>query len=155
MLNQTPKRDDVLTQPQRALAPRRARGGTVGEASMAGAIGQAFDRRVAAKTEILRSGRADRPAASLLAQLEQRAAMFLADRVIIKEHFGLGVHRLQHPILQPRRGLQARSLDGAFCALSRPASQVDSLFAGQVEARELADDGVAADPDVGGDLAAG
>ena len=50
---------------------------------MAGAIGQAFDRRVAAKTEILRSGRADRPAASLLAQLEQRAAMFLADRVIV------------------------------------------------------------------------
>src|SRR5437667_2852491 len=94
----------------RQLAPRRARTGTVGEAGVAGAIGQAFDRCVAAKAEILRSGRADRPAASLLAQLEQRAAMFLADRVIVKEYFGLGVHRLQHPILQPRRGLQARSL---------------------------------------------
>src|SRR5207248_6131679 len=84
----------------RQLAPRCARGGTVGEASMAGAIGQAFDRQVAAETEILGSRRADRPAASLVTELEQRAAVFVADRLIISKRLRLGVDSLQHLILQ-------------------------------------------------------
>src|SRR5882672_9500677 len=58
-----------------------ARARPVGEPGMARAIGQALDRGVAAKTEILGARSADRPAASLLAQLEQRAAVSVVDRL--------------------------------------------------------------------------
>src|ERR1700737_1174221 len=62
--------EDRRTPPPRdALARARP----VGEPGVARAIGQAFDRRVAAETEILVARGADRPAASLLAKLEQRA----------------------------------------------------------------------------------
>jgi hypothetical protein len=48
-----------------------ARAGPVGEPCVARAIGQALKRRIAAKTEIRKPRSADRPAASLLIQLEQ------------------------------------------------------------------------------------
>src|SRR5277367_2806711 len=142
------------------LASRDARGGTVGEAAMAGTIGQAFDRRVAAEAEILSPRRADRPAASRLAQFKQRAAVFVVDRFVVKARLRLGVGILQHLILQPRRRFQANSLGEApgqssGGALARRAPFIGAVFAGQIEARELANDGVAADADVGGDLAAG
>jgi hypothetical protein len=65
----------LTSPPRHALARARP----VGEPGVARAIGQAFERRVAAETEIRGTRRADRPAASLLAQLEQRAAMCVVD----------------------------------------------------------------------------
>ena len=64
---------------RRADALARAR--PVGEAGVACAIGQAVERRVAAKAKILGAGRADRPAATLLAEFEQRAAVLADDRL--------------------------------------------------------------------------
>src|SRR5580700_3115577 len=127
---------------------------------MAGAIRQAFDRCVAAETEILRPRRADWPAASRLVELEQRAAMFIVDRLVVRKRLRLGVDGLQHLILQPRRRCQARSPDGSLDAslggaLARRAPFVGALFPRQIKARELADDGVAADANMGGDFAAG
>src|SRR5712675_1161405 len=86
-----------------ALPPRHAlaRSRPVGEAGVAGAIGHAVERRVTAKAEVGGARRADRPAAALLAQFEQREALRADDRRAI---FGLlfVVERLQHPILKPR-----------------------------------------------------
>jgi len=59
-----------------------ARARPVGKPGVACAIGQALEGRVAAETEILGARAADRPAASLLAQFEQRAAMCAVDRLV-------------------------------------------------------------------------
>src|SRR6267143_2112089 len=66
------------------LPPRDAlaRARPVREPGVAGAIGQPFDRRVAAETEILGARGVDRPAASRLAQFEQRAGGFVGEHVI-------------------------------------------------------------------------
>src|SRR6476659_2665522 len=68
-----------------------ARARPVGEARVARAIGQALKRRVAAKTEIRKARGRDRPAASLLAQLEQRAAMTVVDRLVVRHRLRLAV----------------------------------------------------------------
>src|SRR5271168_5268543 len=57
--------------------------GHVSEPAMARAIGQAFQRPVAAKTEILLAGGADRPAASLFAQFEQGAVLLAENGLIL------------------------------------------------------------------------
>src|ERR1019366_8558543 len=134
--------------PRNALARARP----VGEPAVTRAIGQAFDRRVAAETEILGARGADRPAASLLAQLEQRAAMFVVDRLVVGRRLRLGVQRLEHLILEPWHRSRAASLRDL---LSRRASCIAAFFARQIEAGEFADDGVAAHPDVAGNFAAG
>src|ERR1035437_2814957 len=134
--------------PRNALARARP----VGEPAVTRAIGQAFDRRVAAETEILGARGADRPAASLLAQLEQRAAMIVVDRLVVGRRLRLGVQRLEHLILEPWHRSRAASLRDL---LSRRASCIAAFFARQIEAGEFADDGVAAHPDVAGNFAAG
>src|SRR5207244_9726614 len=65
-----------------------ARARPIGKPCVARAIGQAFERRVAAKTEIRKARSADRPAASFLAQLEQRAAMSVVDRLVVRRRLG-------------------------------------------------------------------
>src|SRR6267142_3773084 len=85
------------------LPPRDAltRARPVGEPGVAGAIGQAVDRRVAAETEILGARGVDRPAASRLAQLEQRAGVPVVDRLVDSGRRRFGVQRPQHLILEP------------------------------------------------------
>src|ERR1700719_892067 len=55
----------------------------IGDAGVAGAIGEAVDRAVAAEPEIHGAGFADRPAALGLAQLEQRAFVRALDRRLV------------------------------------------------------------------------
>jgi len=122
---------------------------------MAGAIGQAVEGRVAAEAKIRKPRGADRPAASLLAQLEQRAAMSVWDRLVIGRRPWLAIQCLEHLILQPwtpwHRFPAAFPHRILLCGVSRLAA---SLARG-VKAVELADDGVAAHPDFVGDLTAG
>src|SRR5438128_8529992 len=66
------------------LAARRA----ISDARVAGAIGQAFDRRAAAEAEVLGAGGADRPAALFLPQLEQAAATAVEDRDVLDGRLG-------------------------------------------------------------------
>src|SRR5882762_7357334 len=135
-----------------SLRDALARARAVGEPGMARAIGQALDRGVAAKAEILGARSADRPAASLLAQLEQRAAVFVVDRLLVGRRLRLGVQRQKHLTVEPWQRSRAASLLGS---LSRRALCIAAFFARQVEAGELADDGVAAHPDVARYFAAG
>src|SRR4030081_3439030 len=134
--------------PRDALARTRP----VGEPGVARAIGQAFERGVAAETEILGARGADRPAASLLAQLEQRAAVFVVDRLVVGRRLRLGVQRQKHLTVEPWQRSRAASLRGSL--LGR-AVCIAAFFARQVEAGEFADDGVAAHPDVARYFAAG
>jgi len=55
------------------------------------------------KTEILGARSADRPAASLLAQLEQRAAVSVVDRLLIGRRLRLAVQRQKHLMSEPCR----------------------------------------------------
>src|ERR1700688_4677608 len=119
---------------------------------MAGAIGQAFDRRVAAEAKIRFTRGRDRPEAQLLAQFEQRAAMLALDRLVIRLRLRPRVQRPQHVILQPRQRSRAASL---AAVLARRASFIAALLARKIEAGEFADHGVAADPDIVGGLPAG
>ena len=123
-------------------------GWPVGEPGVAGAIGQAFDRRVPAEAKIIGAGGADRPAASQLAQLEQRATVFCLDRLVV----GLSVRRPERPIGRPWPNSRPMSLRNIP---SRRASRIAASSARQIETRELADDGVAAHPDMVGNFAAG
>src|SRR5260370_22316867 len=109
---------------------------------MGRAIGQGFDRRVAAETEILGARGADRPAASLLAQLEQRAAVSVVDRLVVGRR-RLGVQRQEHLISEPWHRSRAVSLRRS---LSRRAVCIAAFFARQIEAGELSDYGDAALP---------
>ena len=124
----------------------------VGEPGMAGAVGQAYDRHVAAEAEILGTRGRDRPAALLRAQLHQRAAGSGLDRLFVGRRQRFGVQRLQQLVLQPWHRPRAVTLGGSI--LSRRAPCLVALSARQVEPRELADDGVAAHPDVVGNFAA-
>src|ERR1700716_2825188 len=99
-----PRRTSGASPPPRRISPPRdalARARPVGEPGVAGAIGQAFDRRVAAETEILGARGVDRPAASRLAHLEQRAGASVVDRLVDGRRFRLGVQRPQQLILEP------------------------------------------------------
>src|SRR5256885_17192947 len=62
---------------------------SIRQSCMARAVGQACERRVAAKTEIRKPGGADRPAASFLVQFEQRAAMSIVDRPVVRRRLGV------------------------------------------------------------------
>src|ERR1700687_2233128 len=111
-----------------------ARAWPVGEPGMARAIGQAFDRRVTAKTEIRGARGADRPAASFLAQLEQRAAVSVVDRRVVGRRLRLAVQRLEHQILEPWPRFRAASLRGI---LPPRASCIVVFFAREIEAGEF------------------
>ena len=116
---------------------------------MPGAIGHAVHRRIAAKTEILSAGRADRPAAAFVAEFEQRATMRACDRLFLKR-LCVFVDGLQDLILQSGDGFPgalAGSLAGARFGPGRAARHL--------EAGKFADHRVAADADAGCDLAAG
>src|ERR1043166_941622 len=62
----------------------------IGEAGVAGAIGNAVARRIAAESEIRGAGFADRPAALRRAQLEQRALVRTVDRRLVIGRSGVG-----------------------------------------------------------------
>jgi len=137
-----------------ASPPRDALAGArpVGEPCVARAIGQAFGRRVAAETKIRSTRGADRPTASLLAQFQQRTAMFSVDRPVVGRSRWRGVHFPKHLVLLPRHRSRARTLRGI---LALGARCVAGFFPRETETGELADDGVAAHPDLAGDFAAG
>jgi len=115
---------------------------------MAGAVGQALERPIAAEAEVFLAGAADGPAASFLTEFKQGTVLFAVDGWVIFGRFCLAKQLSQHPVLQPRHGFR-----------TAPAAVVPlwfgGFFAGQIEARELADHGVAAHPDFVGDLATG
>src|SRR5580704_3427134 len=106
-----------------------ARARPVGQPCMAGAIGQAVDRRIAAEAKILFAWARDRPAASLLAQFEQRAGVSGVDRRL-EGGRRLRVERLEHLILQPWHRSPAASLRRL---LARRARRAVALFAGQMQ----------------------
>src|ERR1700730_2076165 len=78
--------------------------------------------------------------------------MSVGDRLVVRRRPPLGVYGLEHPILQPRYRSPRTSLRGIS---GRRAWRIAVFFAGQIEAREFADDGVAADPDIVGNFPAG
>jgi hypothetical protein len=92
----------------------RATAWPVGEPGVAGAIGQAFDRRVAAEAEVVGARGTDRPATSCIAQFEQRAAVSVVNRLIIGCGLRLGVGRQRHPVAQPWHVSRAVSLRGGL-----------------------------------------
>src|ERR1700736_3528739 len=104
----------LASSPHDALARARP----VGEPGMARAIGHALDRGVAAKTKILGARSADRPTASLLAQLEQRAAVSVVDRLLVAGRLRLGVQRQDRLMSEPCRRSRAIPFRGI---LSRAA----------------------------------
>src|SRR5260370_41503682 len=95
---------------------------------VARAIGHAFQRRVAAKAEILGAGRADRPTAPFVAEFEQRAAVRTCDRLLLKR-LRVFVDGLQYLILQARNGFSGAfpgSLGGARFGTGRAACQLEA-----------------------------
>src|SRR5690242_16391385 len=105
-----------------------ARARTIGEAGVPGAVGHAFHRRVAAETKILRAWCADRPAASFVAELEQRAAALADDRLFLDRR-RVFVDGLQDLILQPWNGFPGTfsgSLGGARFGPGRSARQLQA-----------------------------
>src|SRR6516225_10762113 len=118
---------------------------------MACAIGQALDRRIAAKAEIGKSGRRDRPAAGRIAQSHARAGVPVMDRLFDRARLQFARQRLQHDLpklLSPARASSLRAL--LFCRPRKAAG-----VARQLETRKLADHRVATDADLNGDLATG
>src|SRR5436190_17312373 len=76
--------------------------------------------------------------------------MSIVDRLVVGRRLRLAVQCLEHLILEPWPRFGALSL---CVPLSRRASFL--AVARQIEARELADHGIAAHPDFAGNLAAG
>src|SRR4051794_28296138 len=76
--------------------------------------------------------------------------MSVVDRLVIRRRLRLAIQCLEHLILHPWPRFRARLLRGT---LSRRGAYL--AVARQVEAREVADHGVAGHPDVAGNLAAG
>src|SRR5262245_60093723 len=73
--------------PSHASSPERPAvaphiGGLIGDARMIGAVGQAGQRLAAAEEEVGAAGIADRPAAGVLVELEQRAALTDRDDIV-------------------------------------------------------------------------
>src|ERR1700757_3295272 len=66
----------LFAEPSRALP----RAHPVGEPAVTGAVGQAFDRRIAAEAEVISAGCRDRPATGLGVELKQRAGVSVMDR---------------------------------------------------------------------------
>src|SRR2546430_8476890 len=65
-------------------------GRLIGDARVIGAVGQARERLAAAEEEVGATGIADRPAAGLLGEFEQCAALTEWDDVV--DQLGLGLH---------------------------------------------------------------
>src|SRR3954451_13902676 len=127
-------------------------GDAVGEAAVAGTIGHACHRWVAAEAEILRARCRDRPTAPFLAELEQRAAMAVMDRLLL---CGRQWHHSQRPLqlrTQLRCGFATMARRRDLGLVFRNKRLVAGLVARQIEAGELADHGIAADPDLGCDF---
>src|SRR6266567_4696574 len=78
--------------------------------------------------------------------------MSVVDRLVVGRRLRLAVQCLEYLMLEPCSRSRAGLLRGAF---SRRASCITVFFARQIEAREFADHGIAAHPDVVGNLAAG
>src|SRR5580700_10250552 len=114
------------------------------------AIGQSFDWLVPAEAEVLGARLTDRPAAFPLAKLEQRASASVADRDDFSSRLRPRERRHQHLMLGEDVRLGARKPDGTPL-LQLPA---DHILRPRSEAVHLADDGVAGDSDLAGDLAA-
>ena len=121
-----------------------ARARPVGEPGVACAIGQAFERRIAAKTGIRGARSADRPAASLLAQLEERTAMFALSIGSSPATGSASANTSEHPILQPRHRSERVLVRDRVPARG---AEHRRFFARQIETGEFADHGVAAHPD--------
>ena len=98
-----------------------ARAGPVGEPAMAGTIGQAVERRVAAEAEIGRARRADRPAASRLAQFEQRTVPCIVDRLELVRRIQLGIGGCEYRVLAPGRCFRPGAAPAFFPARGSPA----------------------------------
>src|SRR5213078_1807654 len=94
-----------------------------GDARVPRTIGQSLDRHVAAEAEIGGAGMADRPAALLAAELEQRAAVPIVDGDVLGARRRCGERCHQYLVLgrdvqarafwAPSRGFRPRKLGGA------------------------------------------
>src|SRR3982075_785261 len=133
-------------------------GRLVGAPRVIGAVGQAGDRPAAAEEEVGLAGIADRPAASLLGELEQGPALAHGDDVVDELRLGLGVE----VIGMGKRGVAAAGRTRAphhvlmRAGLARPRGSRGWRFgaAGKSEPVHLADHGVAGNAaKLGGDLA--
>src|SRR5262245_26761101 len=132
----------------RCLAARAALAGgrLVGDAGVCRAVRQAVDGCATAETEIPVARIADRPAACAFGELGERTARSGFDRFLLDRRRRLGPQRRQNVMLghEPQRHLAPR----------RPRPHGLALESRQLQAVELADDGVAAHADLVGDLAA-
>ncbi len=143
--------------------PRCYDGGRpIGDARVSQAIGQPFDRLVPAEAEVLGARVADRPATLPLAKLEQRTSAPVVDGDVLGMGMRSGERRDQH--LMPGEDVQARALRPLSpCSLrarrpcGTPSLQLSTdhvLGPRQAQAVHLADNGIAGDSDLAGDLAA-
>src|SRR5262249_21047387 len=143
--------------------PRCCDGGRpIGDARVPRAIGQPFDRLVPAEVEAFPTRAADRPATLPLAKLEQRTSAPVVDGDVLGTGLRSRERRDQHLMLG--EDVQARALRAPSprCLRERRAcgtpslqlSSEDILGPRQAQAVHLADNGIAGDPDLAGDLAA-
>ena len=117
---------------------------------MTGTIGLAVLRSVAAEAEILGPRRIDRPATSVLFKFEQGATVSFVNMLVDDRGFRFAIDLHEHCVLLPWVCREPPP------ALNSPLATTPAASAAcEVQAGEFADDGVAADADVGGDLTAG
>ena len=146
--------DDRFGKMREQLPPERTAvapyvGRLIGDARMIGAVGQAGDAMAAAEEEIGTAGIADRPAAGLLGELEQRPA--LAERNDVVDHLGfrLGIELVgmsKRGVAPHRRAGDPHHVRmGARLARARRARGRRLGAARQPEPVHLADDRVAGD----------
>ena len=142
-------------------SPRALRAPTggqpVGKTRMARAVREARDRLIAAEAEAGLARIAERPAAVAAGKLEQRAALRALDRPV---RASLVARPRPPSSVRASRAASARSASARrACSASPSASASPARPAAAVgrkpEAVDLADDGVARNADLGGDLAAG
>src|SRR3984957_10552073 len=141
--------------PQRALVAAAVGRGLIGGAGVIGAIWQRGQRVAAAEEKFGAARVADGPAAGLLVELKQRAA--LADRNDVVEQFRLRLLDLvgmgQRGIAADRSAADAHHRRRARLARPRCAGRRALGAAGQAEPMHLANHGVARDAtEFGGDL---
>jgi hypothetical protein len=94
---------------------------------VAGTIGQAFQRLVAAEAEAFVAGAIDRPTTPLFAQFKQRAVLLALDGLDFLRRRRFPKQFPQYPVLQPWHGARAALLPAI-------PPYFDLLFPCQVEA---------------------
>ena len=131
-----------------------ARARPIRHAGMAGAIGQAGDLLVSAETEVLGARFAYRPATMSPLQLEQRADMGAADRHFVDRKPRLLPQRLDNLVRVDDPGARNLLARHAVVVRSHRLPCCRTREARQAHPMRLADDRVAAHPELARDLCA-